>query len=162
MQRLLYFIYKLCDHIPIKRIKEYGMMQKIYDNCLLISFPRYNPLLAEPEITNLWHDTFHMICYNILYSGNHLSARIDYKWRNMPYDNKIMKIRASYLRRENDNKDLTAQQWLDLFQNKVRTLPDELGALAQHKHLNDNRVYRDVMYAHWLYRQYIRSLESNK
>lgn len=74
------------------------------------------------------------------------------------HESKVMKWNLSKLHKENNNKDLTSQQssaaqkhhseameWLNLFQSKVRTLPNE-------------PRYISLMYAHWLYKQYGKSL----
>lgn len=142
MQRFIYFVRNICDYIPNRTIREQGLINKIRSNCMLIYLPHYNSVLAEQEITSLWHDTFYMAYYKVPYGSN-----VDDKWNRTPHENKFMKTRMEQVFIDNGNCELDPQQWLKIFQSKVKTLYDSMS-------------YVNLMNAHWAYKHYINSLES--
>ena len=130
--RYLYRIYKLYDYIPI--LSPIGLSSRIENNCQSIFYGD-----KTDNIDELWHETFDMIYYNI--TGMVPKNNVTF---NAAHETKVMKWQLSNIHKRNNGKELTTQQWLNLFQSKVRNLPNE-------------PKYTSLMYAHWLYKQYTKS-----
>ena len=130
--KLLYGLYNLYDHVPILNL--IGLSNRIENNCQSIFYG------DNKNIDELWHETFNMIYYDI--TGTVPKSNVTF---DTAHESKVMKWNLSKLHEKNNSKDLTSQQWLNLFQSKVRTLPNE-------------PRYISLMYAHWLYKQYGKSL----
>lgn len=128
-----YRFYKTLDHIPL--LNMIGLSERIERNCQRVYYGD-----SMENLDNLWHETFDMIYYDI--TGTVPKNNVTF---NTDFESKVMRWNLSKLHDNNNNKNLTTQQWLNLFQSKVRTLPDE-------------PRYVHLMYAHWLYKQYRKSV----